>query len=658
MGHEVLTLEPGDDHVFRLAHRSDPVRAVIELIWNSLDAEAYDVRVEFRRGDLGAIEEVSVIDDGHGISPDEGRTTFGTIGNSWKRPGQKTKNGHRLLHGKRGEGRLRAFALGDTVEWDSFAEDTAGVLHRVRITGDSNNVRSFPSSFDPVTTATKTGTRFIACNRGQLTLVALESEKARMTLLEHFAPTLLDEPGLSLVYDKTKLDPEEHMVEDKTYDLTDVEGNAKLRIIEWQSAVRGTSRSLHVGRDGTHFPYVESATQLEGGFPFSAYASWDRLGHEELRLFGLHEMGGDVVAPLWKAIERKVRDHFAARRRRERRQQIRKWKEMGVYPYEGNPSNDAEKAERALFDALGVTLAQQIASEKQQAKVTLQLLQGAVRHDRGTLTKILNEVLSLSPEDVATLTRLLNETTLSSIIGATSMVADRFKVLEGLKYILFDPQGAKRVGERTHLHPILNGELWVFGEGYSVMRSEKSLTDLARTHLQLAGLPDETATVVRHDGRTGRTDLHLAVCDQQHDRIRHLVVELKAPHVKLGRKELDQVEDYANTVVDTPAFANGRSDWDFILVGTTLDDIVRRRLIAHRDDGLFWRNADQGKPRVRAFVRTWSEILTENKQRLNFLSRGLALDPSVKDGLRHLQAMYADRLPPDIALREGAATSA
>jgi DNA mismatch repair ATPase MutL len=37
----------------RLAHTNDPVTAVIELIWNSLDAEANNVDVVLERSGLG-----------------------------------------------------------------------------------------------------------------------------------------------------------------------------------------------------------------------------------------------------------------------------------------------------------------------------------------------------------------------------------------------------------------------------------------------------------------------------------------------------------------------------------------------------------------------------------------------------------------------------
>src|SRR5580658_7921316 len=108
-----LVLQASDDLVARLAHEGDPVRAVVELVWNAIDGEARAVTVRLERDAvMEAVIAVVVEDDGHGISSDEVEATFGRIGDSWKKRSERTKNGVRVLHGKLGEGRLRAFALG------------------------------------------------------------------------------------------------------------------------------------------------------------------------------------------------------------------------------------------------------------------------------------------------------------------------------------------------------------------------------------------------------------------------------------------------------------------------------------------------------------------------------------------------------------------
>lgn len=130
-----LMLQASDDHVARIAHEGDPVRAVVELIWNAIDAEASTVDVILKRSDMDAIEQVCVTDDGHGIASTEVESTFGRIGGSWKQRAKKSKNDKRTLHGKLGEGRLRALALGSSVTWSSRSRSVTAEPEVVTISG-------------------------------------------------------------------------------------------------------------------------------------------------------------------------------------------------------------------------------------------------------------------------------------------------------------------------------------------------------------------------------------------------------------------------------------------------------------------------------------------------------------------------------------------
>lgn len=632
------------------------MRAIIELIWNAVDAEATNVVVTMERSSLGAIDQVRIEDDGHGITSDEVAATFGSIGGSWKSLSEKSKNGKRHLHGKLGEGRLRAFALGSRVSWVSVSDNTVGQHEEITITGSRSSRDRFRWEAVPSTVAS-TGTVVTAHNDEQRSLSALEADDVLPTLRSHFAPLLLNDQSLTITYDGSALDPSQEVVNDATSPLPFGEGGAReaiLRIIEWRT---GKHRAVSFGPDVDHFPYETSGTPFENQFTYSAYVTWDKLGIDELAALGLGEMAPDAVGELWTAAREAIRDHFNARRRARRREQVEHWKETGVYPYKSEPVNETERAERAVFDVVSGTLVPHISKTKKQAQLTLELLRDAIRHDPGKLTTILHEVVALNEADRDTLTKLLSETTLSAIIRSANVVASRHKFLVALEHLLFDPDDSGKVGERDHLHKMLEHELWVFGESYHLMSTERSLTELLRNHLKLNGLPTKDAdTVRRWDGKTGRTDLHLAAKNKEHDRIRHLVVELKAPDITASRKELDQVEDYANAILSTAAFTGDRTNWDLILVVTDYDDLVRRRIKG--DDfeiGLFFDpQKEQGRPLVRAYVRRWRDVIDENKRRLDFMTNALEHDPSITEGLQYVRTEYEDLLPEVLrAVAEG-----
>lgn len=492
-------------------------------------------------------------------------------------------------------------------------------------------------------------------------LSALDTDDVHATLRSHFAPALLNDPSLAISYDGSALDPSQAIERDSMIEITFGETDqhtATVRIIEWKS---GKHRAIYYGPDADHFPFEEPGSPVEAQFAYSAYVTWDGLGADELTVLGLGDMAPEPVSELWKSARAAVHSYFTARRRERRREQIEQWKESGIYPYKGEPETESEKAERAVFDAVSGTLVSHISKAKKDAKLTLALLRDAVRHDPDKLTTILHEVVSLNDADRDTLTRLLSETSLSAIIRSANLIAGRHKFLAGLEHLLFDPGDASAVGERDHLHKILEHELWIFGEAYHLMNSEKGLTQLARTHLRLEGLPTSDVTPVkRWDGTSGRVDLHLVVQFKEHDRIRHLVVELKAPGITLSQTELNQVEGYVNTIRTNAAFATDRASWDFILLSTDYDELVDDRIQAdYRDTGQFLAPAPKaGRPQVRAFVRRWRDVIDENKRRLDFVTAALEHDPSIAEGMEYVRQEYRDLLPFTLAQQpEVAATS-
>lgn len=646
-----LRLVADDDHVERLAHEKDPVRAIVELIWNAIDAEASEIAVTFERDEtLGSIVKTMVADTGHGVDRDELQTTFGRIGGSWKRRATTSKNGKRGLHGELGEGRLRAFALGNRVTWSSRSVDASGTRWRIDITGTTSRRNVFTSEEAHADESTESGTVVTAWNETQRSLSILESPKTRSTLLSHFAPILLNDGDLRITYDNNVLDPSDEIANknDIPLSFTDDSGtthDAMLRIIEWKSVKH---RAIYYGRDSEHFVYKESANDIESHFRYSAYVTWSGLDHESVSILALGDMAGGATGALWQAAREGIRSHFGDVRRARRREQLAAWKSDNVYPYPDDPKTDTEKAERAIFDVVAGTLSPQIGKARDTAKVTLTLLKSALRQDPEKLGTLFQEVASLNQHDRNTLTELLGETTLPGIIRAANVVTSRNKFLIGLENLLFPAAGTASIGERESLHPMLEHELWIFGEKYHLMSSERGLTQLLRNHLRLQGLPTKGVKPVKQpDGRSGRVDLHLAAKMEEFDVARHLIVELKAPGVDLRRKEIEQVEDYANTILDNQAFASENSSWDLILVGTRYDSYVERRMTREgRALGeVYAPDPTPGKPTVRVFVRRWRDILNENRSRLRLLTDSLEHDPSLEDGLNYIRREHADLLP-------------
>jgi len=142
------------DHIASM-FKGTPLAAVEELVWNALDADAKEVKVDLISNPLGAVEAVRVSDDGMGISALTADETFGNLGGSWKRDGRVTAVSGRRLHGRHGRGRFKAFALGMEVEWRTTTRVGGDVLS-YKISGSAEKPGVFSLEDAPAGSATGT----------------------------------------------------------------------------------------------------------------------------------------------------------------------------------------------------------------------------------------------------------------------------------------------------------------------------------------------------------------------------------------------------------------------------------------------------------------------------------------------------------------------
>lgn len=655
-----LSLEAADDHVEALAHEGDPVRAVLELIWNSLDADAHQVTVELDRADGSGVVGVRVTDDGHGISPEAATSAFKWIGGSWKRTARKSLGEGRPLHGKSGQGRLRAFALGTDVRWRTVARDTAGRTLRTQVVASSTTRNDFDLS-EPIAVSEAPGTTFEASGRQGLD--RLEQEPARLRIVATLAPYLIAHPGVSVTYDGSELRPADNILADTQLDLSwehqGATSSAHVRVIEWREA---KSRSMHLC-DESGVPVDEIDGAPAPDFRYSAYVLWAGMPeHRSEWLIAPFEEETSVVGALIKAARNAIEEHFEGRRAQRRREAVAEWKAKGTYPYSDEELGGEIAIERATFDVVATAIGRHIPAPRKQQKLVLGLLRESLEQRPSDVTRLLDQFLGLPTEEREQLDHLLTHSGLSQVIRATTSVTNRLDFLRALELMVFDPEANGLVGERAHLHKILESELWIFGEEYNLMASEVGLTAaLERHRARLGPRVRRGAPVRRLDGTSGRLDLLLSAAATEHDRTRHLVVELKAPKVVASGAELAQVKSYAKAVAADARFVDTKTTWDFWLVTSTMDDDVRAETIQRgRPRGLVYEPDDPALHgiTVRVWVKTWGELIDDGKRRLEYFRANLRSNPSMDDARRYLATHHADVIPAGLlADPEGVGTA-
>lgn len=119
----------------------------------------------------------------------------------------------------------------------------------------------------------------------------------------------------------------------------------------------------------------------------------------------------------------------------------------------------------------------------------------------------------------------------------------------------------------------------------------------------------------------------------------HLVVELKAPLVKVDKDEISQIEGYAATVSTDERFRNVDVKWVFWVISDDVGPVGKFRIGENVATGLIHKSAN-----VSIYVKTWAQVLDDNRARMQFFQERLEFQVDKGDALKHLQERYANYL--------------
>lgn len=644
MGEQRFQVEVQSDFIERQA-KASPIQAVSEFIWNAVDADATKVDVNVISDDMG-LKAISIRDNGHGMSYENAPKLFSRLGGSWKKAGAITKGKGRVLHGHEGRGRFKAFALGRVADWNVTYTDSEGtwVYGMTMIADDLRNVRlSDKKAAKPHDIGTE-----VTITEFEKDFHSLKPDTAIQELAEIFALHLKNYRDITLSYNGQIVDPSTAIESQKTFHLEpiDVDGTpypASLEIIEWRNT---TKRTLYLCCQAG-FPLSQIPTRFHvGEFYFSAYLKSPFISelHNEEQL-DIAEMNPRLVRAAEEA-NGIIKDYFRRRAAEKAKSVVEVWKEEKVYPYQGTAQNPLEIAERQVFDYVATQVHDYLPNfdtiPAKNKAFHLRMLRQAIEKSPNDLQLIMNEVLGLPKRKQQELAQLLQETSLSAIISAAKIVSDRLKMLSGLELILFDSDMKKNLKERSQLHRILADNTWIFGEEFHLSVDDKGLTEVLRKHKEVLGEDIIIDAPVKHiDKERGVIDLMFSRSMRCHraNQVEHLVVELKRPTVAIGSDEITQIEKYALSIAADERFRNINTRWSFWIVS---DDISKDKYAQHRildDSGRI-----SSKDGMDIFVKTWSQIIEENKARLQFFQERLEHKVDNGDALKHLQAKYNDLL--------------
>ena len=238
------------------------------------------------------------------------------------------------------------------------------------------------------------------------------------------------------------------------------------------------------------------------------------------------------------------------------------------------------------------------------------------------IDKVFESIISLPQKSIKQFHELLERTELKDVIDFSDKVSRKMEDLEFIDKLVYSDI-SKHVKERKELHKFLEKMLWIFGEEYShavnlfsdtnLQNNLKALRDKYMTYKA-----DKAEDNVRQvpKGLKSITDLFLYSeirPDQEHRKV--LVIELKAPKVKLSSKEVAQVERYAYEI-DSSSCVPSKVSFEVWLVGSDISSKASYKLTGKDKDEI-----QINSERVKIKVKKWSDILEDARRRLSYMSQ-------------------------------------
>lgn len=353
------------------------------------------------------------------------------------------------------------------------------------------------------------------------------------------------------------------------------------------------------------------------------YISCDSLPSDMYRNVDLDGMDEDVKH--YKSFIKNQLNEFFKEKNKEFDNFIDKLKKDDYYPYREKSSSQSKVM---VFDKLAFLVEDRynLLNEKNKLReIIYPLIDRTISN--GEFDQILKSILKLSNKMVSQFSSLLERTELDDVIEFSDKVARKMEELEFIEKIVYS-EISKNVKERKELHKFLEKMLWIFGEEYNDSTKllsdkglENNLKQLRDNCLEYkASKKDDNISDIEKPIKS-ITDLFMyseKIIDTKHREV--LIVELKAPKVKISPKELGQVMKYA-TEIGKSSITPSHVKFKILLVSSNINDDASFQIKGEEGNPYFYfRNKN-----IEIWVMKWADIIENVKRKLKYMSSVLEI---------------------------------
>jgi len=337
----------------------------------------------------------------------------------------------------------------------------------------------------------------------------------------------------------------------------------------------------------------------------------------------------DDLDPDWRKVREFIKDKlniFFKERNQEFDNFSDNLKKDTYYPYKEKTSSQSKVI---LFDKLAYLVEDRyhlLKDDNQLREIIYPLIDRTISN--GELNKILSSILKLNNKLISKFSDLLEKTDLENIIEFSDKVANKIEEVEFLEKLVYSDI-AKNVKERKELHKFLERMLWIFGEEYSETTKLLSDKNLEKNLIQLrddclgykASKKDDNINEVAERSVKSITDLFMynqRILD--HKRREVLIVELKAPKVKISPKEIAQVMKYAREIEKLNSISRDVS-FKILLISSEINSDatfdIQGRQKGEDNPYFYFRNENKN---IEIWIMKWSDLIENVKRKLQYMS--------------------------------------
>lgn len=613
--------------------------AVCEYIWNGFEAKATQVCVSLLGGQMREAPLLTITDNSSGIPYSSFSDTFGTFLSS-------TKNDASLRvksQANKGKGRFSYQCFSPSAKWSTIYKDKKQ-LKQYTISTSSVDRSSFDTSKPvPAVDSKATGTivSFPLMNADVLDQLSFFNIKDK--LLEEFAWYLYLHRGqnLSLEYMGVPLDVSEHINTDLSRTCTvTIEGSQfEINTVVWLTNVANSSRIYYMTPAGE---VVDTATtsynKNRANFYHAVFvhSAFFRPGMnvsadpDETTLFTLAEQEEqkNVFPALRAAIHAEIDDIFKQFLVQQADKKLDDMEERGTFPKFGTDEygqlrkKDFKTVTRELYCVEPRIFHKLNPTQECSLLGFLNLLLSS--DERENILSIVEQIVSLTPIQRKNFADVLQRSKLQYIVDSIDILQRRAAVVEELKHIVFD--AAAFANERDHIQKLIEQHFWLFGEQYHLLTADKNLAS-SLSQFEAITQTDSSTSGLSMTEAQARQRIDIFLYTQrilEDDSSEMLIIELKAPHVRLSLDVFNQIVRYANTLRKEPRFSSLSRVWRFIAVCAEVDEDVKVKYDNFKQYGKKGLADIIGN--FELYALSWDDIFQMFEARNSFMLRKLNLD--------------------------------